>query len=72
VSDRERIKAAELRAERIKWRAHSRLTIQASRNRDERLRRMNERASELDGRLRRHAAECVIWHRAWDDPARLG
>jgi hypothetical protein len=68
VSDRERGKAAELRAERIKWRGHSRLTSQASRNMDQRLRRMNERASELDGRLRRHAAEGVIWHRKWDDP----
>jgi hypothetical protein len=39
---------------------------------DRRLRRMNERASGLDGRLRRHAAEGVIWHREWDDPAQLG
>jgi len=72
VSDRDRSKAAELRAERIKWRGHSRLTSQASRNMDQRLRRMNERASELDGRLRRHAAEGVIWHRKWDDSPRLG
>jgi hypothetical protein len=72
VSDRDGSKAAERRAERIKWRGHSRLTSQASRNMDQRLRRMNERASELDGRLRRHAAEGVIWHREWDDPAQLG
>jgi len=49
----------------IKWRGHSRLTIPASRN-------MDERASELDGRLRRHAVEGMIWHREREDPARLG
>ena len=72
MSDRDRSKAAELRAERIKRRGHSRMTSQASRNMDQRLRRMNERANELDGHLRRHAAEGVIWHRKWDDPPQLG
>ena len=72
MSDRDLSKAAELRAKRIKWRGNSRLTSQASRNMDQRLRLMNERASELDGRLRHHAAEGVIWHRKCDDPPRLG
>ena len=40
----------------------------ASRNLDERLRRMNERASALDGRLRRHAGESASWHRKWGGP----
>lgn len=57
-----------MRAERIGWRGHSRLTTQASRSMNERLRRMNERAGMLDRRLRRHAEESTIWHRKWDDP----
>ena len=41
---------------------------QASRDMDERLRRMNERASALDVRLRHHAEEKASWHAKWDDP----
>jgi hypothetical protein len=38
----------------------------------ERLRRMNERASALDVRLRRHGEESAGWHSKWDDLTRLG
>jgi hypothetical protein len=48
-------RAAQMRAERVRWRGRSRSMSQASRNMDERLRRMNERASALDMRLHRHA-----------------
>ena len=41
---------------------------QASRDMDERLRRMNERASALDMRLHRHAENSASWHAKWDDP----
>jgi len=41
---------------------------QALRKLYERLRRMNERASLLDKRLRRHAEKAESWHRTWDDP----
>lgn len=68
MTDRDRGGAARLRAERIGWRARSRLATRASRSMDERLRLMNERASTLDRRLRRHAEENVIWHSKWDDP----
>ncbi len=72
VSDRDRAKAAEPRAERIRWRGHSRLMSRASRNMEERLREMNGGASALDERLRRHAEARAIWHRKWDDPSRVG
>ncbi len=36
MSDRDRSKAAEMRAKRIRWRGHSRLTSQASRDMDRR------------------------------------
>ena len=55
MSVRDRGGAAELRAERVRWRGRSRSMSQASRNMGERLRRMNLRASVLDMRLRRHA-----------------
>ena len=53
MSDLDRARAAELRAERIRWRGRSRRMSRASRNMDERLRRMNEQASLLDMRLHR-------------------
>jgi hypothetical protein len=61
-------RAAQMRAERVRWRGRSRLMSQASRNMDERLRRMNERASALDMRLHRHAEKNASWHAKWDDP----
>jgi hypothetical protein len=57
VSDRERSRGAERRAERIRWRGRSRQMSQASRNIDEHLRQMNEQASLLDKSLRRHGEE---------------
>ena len=60
-------RAAQMRAERVRWRGRSRLMSQASRNMGERLRRMNVRASVLDLRLRHHAEESESWHRKWDD-----
>jgi hypothetical protein len=65
-------RAAEMRAERVRWRGRSRLMSQASRTMDERLRRMNAQAGALDMRLRRHAEKSVSWHAKWDDPTRLG
>jgi hypothetical protein len=61
-------RAAQMRAERVRWRGRSRLMSQASRNMDERLRRMNEWASALDMRLRSHAENSASWHAKWDDP----
>jgi hypothetical protein len=68
VSDRDRGRGAELRAERVRWRGRSRLMSQASRDMDERLREMNEQASLLDLHLRCHAEESASWHGKWDDP----
>ena len=67
MSDRDRGRAAELRAERIGWRGHTRSMSRASRNMDNHLRKMNEEASLLDKHLRRHAEESESWHRKWDD-----
>jgi hypothetical protein len=39
---------------------------------DERLRKMNDQASTLDKRLRRHAEEGMRWHTTWDDTSRPG
>jgi hypothetical protein len=61
-------RSAQTRAERVQWRGRSRLMSQTSRNMSERLRRMNEGASALDVRLRRHAEESASWHVKWDDP----
>jgi hypothetical protein len=72
VSDRDRSRGAELRAERIRWRGRSRSMSQASRSMNERLREMNDQASLLDRRLHRHAEESKRWHGTWDDPRRLG
>jgi hypothetical protein len=72
VSERDRSRGAELRAERIRWRVRSRNVSQASRSMDERLRKMNEQASTLDKRLHRHAEESKRWHMAWEDPPTPG
>jgi hypothetical protein len=72
VSERDRSRGAELRAQRIRWRGRSRSMSQASRSIDERLRKMKDEGSTLDRRLRRHAEETARWHTAWDDPPRLG
>jgi chromosome segregation ATPase len=66
VSDR-RGRAAELRAERIRWKGRSRNMSQASRSLDKQLRQMNEQASGLDKHLGRHAEERAGWHKKWDD-----
>jgi hypothetical protein len=68
VPDRNRSRAAEVRAERIQRRVRSRQMSQASRNMDEHLRQMDEQASLLDKRLRRHGEQSESWHRKWDDP----
>lgn len=67
MSDGELGRQAELRAERIRWTARSRSMNQASRGLGVRLRRMRERASALDGRLRHHREERASWHKKWDD-----
>jgi hypothetical protein len=72
VSERDRSRGAELRAERIRWRGRSRSMSQASRSMDERLRKMRGQGGNLDRRLRRHAEESKSWHTTCDDPPRLG
>jgi hypothetical protein len=72
VSERDRSRGAQLRAERIRWRGRSRNMSQASRSMDQRLRKMSGQGSNLDRRLHRHAEESKSWHTAWDDPPRLG
>jgi hypothetical protein len=72
VSERDRSRGAQLRAERIRWRGRSRNMNQASRSMDEHLRKMKGQGSTLDRRLHRHAEESKRWHTAWDDPPRLG
>lgn len=69
MSERNRSRGAELRAERVRWRERSRDATQASRSMNERLRKMSEQGSNLDKRLRRHADDSERWHTAWDDPA---
>ena len=69
MSDRDRGRGAELRAERIQRRVRSRTLSQASRHMDEHLRQMDEEASLLDKRLRRHGEDSESWHRKWDDPS---
>jgi hypothetical protein len=68
MTERDRERAARLRANRIAWRGDSRLKTRAARSMDESLRRMDERASTLDRRLRRHADESATWHEKWDEP----
>jgi predicted nuclease with TOPRIM domain len=67
VSARDRDRDTQLRAERIRGAARSRRMNQALRNMHERLRQMEEHASLLDKRLRRHTDETESWHRTWDD-----
>jgi hypothetical protein len=67
MSDRDRGRGAELRAERIQRRVRSRRMSQASRNMDEHLRQMIDQASLLDKRLRRHGEESESWHKKWGD-----
>ena len=69
--EQDRNRAAELRAERIRWRGRSRSMSQASHSMDERLREMNDQASTLDKRLSRHAQDSKSWHTTWDEPSRL-
>jgi hypothetical protein len=69
VSDRDRGRGAELRAERMQRRVRSRQMSQASRDIDEHLRQLNEQASLLEQRLGRHGEESESWHRKWDDPS---
>ena len=69
MSERDRNRGAELRAERVRWRERSRDATQASRSMNERLRKMSDQGSNLDKRLRRHADDSERWHTAWDDPA---
>jgi hypothetical protein len=71
VSERDRDRGAEQRAERIRWRGRSRNMSRASKSMGERLRKMNDQASTLDKRLSRQAEESQRWHTTWDDPPRL-
>ena len=71
MSERDRNRGAEQRAERIRWRGRSRSMSRASRKIGERLRKMNGQASPLDKRLSRQAEESKRWHTTWDDPSRL-
>ncbi len=64
VSDRDREKGAQLRAEHIQKNVRSRGMGEASRNMGERLRKMNDQASTLDKRLSQHADESRRWHRS--------
>jgi hypothetical protein len=70
MSERDRDRGAELRAERVRWKGRSRNMSRASKSMDERLRKMNDQASTLDKRLSRHAEEGMRWHTTWDDPSR--
>lgn len=70
MPDRNYNRAAELRAERIGWRARSRSMNRASRSLDERLGLMNGGAAALDRRLWHHAGASRAWHLKWDDPQR--
>ena len=70
MSDRDREKGAQLRAERIQKKVRSRSMSKASRSMGERLREMNDQASTLDKQLSRQAGEGQRWHRIWDDPPR--
>ena len=70
MSDRDRERGAQLRAERMQKKVRSRSMSEASRNMGERLRKMDDQASSLDKRLSRHAEEGQRWHTTWDDPPR--
>ena len=62
MSEGDRDRGAELRAERVRWRGRSRSMSRASRSMDERLRKINDRAHALDKRLTRHAEQSQRWH----------
>ena len=70
MSDKDRERGAQLRAERIQKMVRSRSMGLASRNMNEHLRRMGEQGSLLDKRLSRHAEQSQRWHRTWRDPSR--
>jgi hypothetical protein len=53
VSEGDRDRGAELRAERVRWKGRSRNMSRASWNMDERLRKMNDQTSLLDRGLSR-------------------
>ena len=72
MSNEDRGRQAELRAERIRWTGRSRSMNQASRSLDERLRRMNRGANALDKRLRHHGEESASWHTKWDAAQKSG
>ena len=72
MSEQDRDRGAELRAERVRWRGRSRSMSRAARNMGERLRKMNDQASLLDKRLSLQAEESKRWHTTWDDPSRPG
>ncbi len=72
MSERDRSRGAELRAERVRWKGRARNMSRASRRMDERLRKMNDQGSTLDKRLSRHAEKGMRWHTTWDDPSRPG
>jgi hypothetical protein len=72
VSERDRDRGAELRAERIRWRGRSRSMSRDALLMGERLRKLNDQASLLDKRLRLHSDQSKSWHATWDDPSRPG
>jgi hypothetical protein len=72
VSERDRDRGAERRAERVRWKGRSRNMSRASKSMDERLRKMNDQASTLDNRLSRHAEEGMRWHTTWDEASGPG
>jgi len=72
VPDKRLGRQAELRAERIAWRARSRSINRASRSLDRRLSLMKGWAAALDRRLWHHAEASRLWHRKWDDLLRSG
>jgi hypothetical protein len=72
VSEGDRNRGAELRAEQIRWKGRSRSMSRASLSMGERLRKMNAQASTLDKRLSRHAEEGMRWHMTWHEPSRPG
>jgi len=65
MSERDRDRGAELRAERVRWKGRSRNMSRASKSMDERLRKMNDQASTLDTldkRLRACADRLATFH----------
>jgi hypothetical protein len=72
MSERDRDRGAELRAERVRWKGRSRNMSRASKSMGERLRKMNDQASTLDKRLSRHAEDSKSWHTTWDDTPKPG